>query len=64
MHGVEKCIVVSGTLTPEDGKIMIEGKFKILLSDYNIKVPSVLTKNIAETVDIKITSTLEPYVRN
>lgn len=64
MHGVEKCIVISGTVTPEDGKLIIAAKFKVKLSDYNIKIPKVVMQNIAEEVDVKINSSLEPYVKN
>ncbi len=64
MHGVEKCIIISGTLTPVEGKISIEGKFKVKLIDYNIKIPTVVLQNIAEEVDVSISSSLEPYVRN
>ena len=64
MHGVEKCIVLPGTVTPEDGKVLIAATFKILLSDYNIKIPSLLTKNIAEEVEVKLNSSLEPFVKN
>lgn len=64
MHGEEKCIIIHGTLTPSEGKINIEGKFKIKLSDYNIKIPKMLLQNIAEEVEVTINTTLEPYVRN
>lgn len=64
MHGVEKCIVIEGTVTPEDGKLVIAARFKVKLADYNIKIPKVVMQNIAEEVDIKINSSLEPYVKN
>ena len=48
LHGTEKCIVLSGTLTPVEGKITMEAKFKIKLADYNIKIPKVVMQNIAE----------------
>jgi hypothetical protein len=63
MHGTEKCIVVVGTMTVKDSTLAIEGKFKIRLDDYGIKVPSLYIKNIAEEVEIKIYSELYPYVR-
>ena len=64
MHGEEKCVIIHGTVTPGDGKIIIEGKFKLKLSDYNIKIPKLLLQNIAEEVEVSVITTLEPYVRN
>lgn len=64
MHGVEKCIIISGTLTPEDGKIVIAAKFKVKLADYNIKIPKVVMQNIAEEVEVSMSSSLETYVKN
>ncbi len=64
MHGVEKCIVIAGTVTPEDGKLTIDAKFKVKLADYDIKIPTIVLQNIAEEIEIKINSSLEPYVKN
>jgi len=61
IHGVTKTETYTGTLTKSGNDIIIKTKFKIKLVDYNIKVPSLYVKNIAEIVDVDVTSTLEPF---
>lgn len=60
MHGVTKNVEVKGKVTITGGKISIEAKFPVKPADYNIKVPSVVTTKIAETLEVTITSKLEP----
>lgn len=60
LHGVTREITVPGTLKKSGEEIAIISKFRIKVADYNIKVPSMYVKNIAEEVDITINSTLEP----
>jgi len=61
MHGVSKEIIIKGTLTVGDGKIMLDAKFNIHIADYKIEVPSMYVKNIAEDVAVTLKSTLEPF---
>lgn len=61
IHGVTKDIVLNGTLTKTGNEITLVSKFKIKVADYNIKVPSMYVKNIAEEVEVSITSILEPF---
>lgn len=61
MHGVTKDIVIEGTLAKKGDEITIASKFKVKVADYNIKVPSMYIKNIAEEVEITINSILEPF---
>lgn len=61
IHGVTKDETYNGTITKKGNDIIIKTKFKIKLVDYNIKVPSLYVKNIAEIVDVDVESTLEPY---
>jgi polyisoprenoid-binding protein YceI len=61
IHGVTKDETYNGTVTKKGNDIVIKTKFKIKLVDYNIKVPSLYVKNIAEIVDVDIESTLEPF---
>jgi len=60
IHGVTKDVTLNGTLTKKGREVIIYSKFKIKVADYNIKVPSMYVKNIAEEVDVTINSTLEP----
>jgi polyisoprenoid-binding protein YceI len=47
-------IKADGTVEIKDGKIIGYSKFTILLSDYGIKIPSVVTDNISRTIDINV----------
>lgn len=61
MHGVTKEITIKGTLTVSDGKILLDSKFTIHIADYNIEVPSMYVKNIAEDVNVTVKAILQPY---
>lgn len=60
LHNVTRDVTLNGTLTKSGTEITINSKFRIKVADYNIKVPSMYVKNIAEEVDVAINSTLEP----
>ncbi|MBN8680114.1 MAG: YceI family protein [Chitinophagales bacterium] len=60
LHGVEKDITANGAVTVSGGKIRINAGFSLLLSDYNISIPSVVSQNIAKEAKILIDATLEP----
>jgi hypothetical protein len=61
MHGVKKTITVPGTITVKGGVILIYAKFNIKIADYNIKLPSFLSINVADNVDVTVTATMKPY---
>lgn len=61
LHGVTKDVTLDGVLTKAGTEYKIASKFKIKVADYNIEVPSMYVKNIAETVDVTVNSTLEPF---
>lgn len=63
IHGVTKNETYAGTLTKKGNEILIKTKFKIKVADYGIEVPSLYVKNIAEIVDIDVSSVLEPFVK-
>ncbi|MDO9000408.1 YceI family protein [Sediminibacterium sp.] len=63
LHGVTKEVTLDGMLTKKGSEIIIDTKFQIKVADYDIKVPSLYVKNIAEIVDVTLTSTLEPFVK-
>jgi hypothetical protein len=60
IHGVTKDVTIDGMLSKKAEELIIMSKFKIRVADYDIKVPSMYVKNIAEEVDVTINSTLEP----
>jgi polyisoprenoid-binding protein YceI len=61
IHGVTKDVTQQGTITVKGSEIKLYTKFPIKVADYNIKVPSLYVKNIAEVVDVTVSSVLEPF---
>lgn len=61
MHGVTKEVEIKGKVKVTKGVVTLDAKFPVKLADYEIKVPSVVTKNIAEVIDVTINSTLENF---
>ncbi len=54
IHGVSREIEVPGVITMEGGRLVVKAVFKIKLADYEVKIPRLLWKNIAEEVEVKI----------
>ena len=54
IHGVTKNITTSGKIIIKDGKISAAASFKILLEDYHIKIPSIVSNKISENIEINI----------
>jgi len=55
IHGETKKITTPMTFVVKSKAISASTEFKVLLKDYNIKVPSVVGKKIAEEILIKVT---------
>jgi polyisoprenoid-binding protein YceI len=55
IHGVTKKVsAVPGTITIKEGKATGNSKFNIKLADYDVNVPSVVKKNISESIEITV----------
>ncbi len=54
IHGVSREIEVPGVITIEGGRVVVKAVFKIKLADYEVTIPQLLWKNIAEEVEVKI----------
>ena len=63
MHGVTNKVTTNGTITVKEGKISSKGVFNVKLTDYNIKVPSIVTAKVAESVEITVDCNYEPFNR-
>jgi polyisoprenoid-binding protein YceI len=61
MHGVEKERTVDATAIIKDGEITFESKFNVALKDHNITIPSLLSKNIAEVMEITVKGVLTEF---
>ncbi|RKT00973.1 YceI family protein [Chryseobacterium defluvii] len=52
-HGVDKAVTSSATIYAKDGKIYMQGGFVARPADFNVKIPKMVTKKIAETVNVE-----------
>ncbi len=60
IHGISKTVSVPAIITVKDGKISSNAKFNIKIADFGIKVPSVVTKKIAEVIEVTVDCNYEP----
>lgn len=63
LHGVTKEVTEKGVLKIKGDKINLVVTFNIVLSDYKIRIPKVVTANIAEVIKIDMECTYSPYVK-
>jgi len=63
IHGVERDKTLEGTITIKGQEISIHSEFNIHLKDFNVKIPKIYTKNIAEDVLVMVNATLIPFVK-
>ncbi len=61
LHGVTRDVTMDGTINNVNGELRLFSKFPLRVADYNIKVPSMYVKNIAEVVDVTFKAVLEPF---
>jgi hypothetical protein len=61
LHGVTKKVSEKGEFIISNGKIRAKSNFKIRVADYDIVIPKMVRKNIAELLDITVDVSLLPY---
>lgn len=56
MHGIEKEMKIPAVITVENGSLAIHSKFSIFLTDFNIKIPRLVSLKVSQefTVDLNI----------
>ncbi|MFT3682144.1 MAG: YceI family protein [Ferruginibacter sp.] len=54
IHGVTKKVSSTGSITVKAGVPAASSKFNIKLADYKVTIPSVVSNNIAETIEITV----------
>lgn len=59
VHGVTKDITIPGTIFIKNGNVSATSSFEIPVKDYQIKIPSIVTNKIAETIEVKVTCDYE-----
>lgn len=60
IHGVTRDIDVPGTIEFKDGKVFMKSKFMVKLTDYNIKIPTLIWQNLAEEVEVRVEFSYKP----
>ena len=60
IHGVTKKISIPGTIGVNQGKISSKTKFRVLVADYDISIPSVVADKFAKDVEVNVECLYEP----
>ncbi len=63
VHGVDKDRTIPGTITIKNGIISILTKFDISCKEHGIKIPSMMSEKIAETVAVTVNGAYTPFVK-
>ena len=63
LHGVTREVTEKGTLKILGDKINLVVAFNITLADYKIRIPKLMTTNIAEVIRVNIECDFNPYVK-
>lgn len=63
LHGVTKLVTFDGIITIKGEEVNLTSDFKIKLVDYNIEVPKVVLKNIAEEIEVKANISYLPFAK-
>lgn len=61
IHGVSRPVETEGTVEFRGNEVYMDAKFPIRLADYKIEIPTLVTYNLAEVVDVKIKARYKPY---
>jgi len=59
IHGITKPVSQSGFIIVKEGTPTLSSTFKVLLADYNIKIPSAVKSKIAKDVKISLEASLK-----
>jgi len=54
IHGVTKRITTQSTITINNGNVSATSSFKVLVKDYKINIPAIVSQKIAESIEVKV----------
>ena len=60
IHGVTKDVETPGVLQIKNGKIVASAKFSVVLADYSVAIPTVVSDKVAKIAKIEVECSLEP----
>ncbi|MCS4303963.1 YceI family protein [Chryseobacterium sp. BIGb0232] len=52
-HGVDKAVASAATISLKDGKVYLQGSFVVKPADYKVTIPKMVTKKIAENINVE-----------
>jgi len=61
MHGVTNKVKTRATLVVGNGQIIGTTIFNVKLVDYQIKVPQIVFKKIAEVIEVRVNCSYQPF---
>lgn len=61
IHGVTKDISIKAKITKNQKTYEIAGNFNVVVSDFNINIPPILSSNIAKNIAIDFNFQFQPY---
>lgn len=64
IHGITKNITAMGTLIIKNGNISATTSFRVLLTDYQIKIPTIVTDKIAKEIEVTVNCIYEKKSSN
>ena len=61
IHGKTKEITIPATITKTENGITMKGEFYLKVADFDIKIPAVVAKNIAQKIKVSFNFNHKPY---
>ena len=63
IHGKSKEVEILAKLAKWDENLMLQCIFPLVVSDFGIHIPTVVSNNIAKTIEVSFESIYKPYTR-
>jgi hypothetical protein len=60
-HGVKQNRTIAGKITVAGGTISLQSEFMVACKDHKIDIPTLVFRNIAETIRVQVNATYSPY---
>lgn len=60
IHGVSKETIVKTKMTIKNGQILAESIFTVLLGDYDIKIPTIVSQQVEDNILVEVSILLSP----
>lgn len=63
MHGVNQDRTINGTMKIKNGTISLSSQFNVACKDHGIKIPTVVSQKIAESVQVTLNADFLPFTK-